>query len=63
MFIYSAYGVLEKGELYLDNAPGMVSIVREADTKILHIRGKDWNSMAYGQGFATAQTRLWQMEK
>lgn len=48
VILYSAYGVLEKGELHLDNAPGKVSIVREADTKILHIRGEDWNSIAYG---------------
>ena len=39
---YWVYNVVESGELILDNAPGEVSIVREADTKIIHIRGENW---------------------
>lgn len=57
--MYTIYGVEEIGELQLANAPGNVSIIRERDTKILHIKGDDWVSIAYGQGFASAQTRLW----
>lgn len=64
--VYSAYYLYEvktEGELVLDHAPGVVSILREADTQILHIVGEDMNSVAYGQGFASAQNRLWQMER
>lgn len=52
--MYTLYGPEEVGELKLANAPGNVSIIRERDTKILHIRGDDWVSIAYGQGFASA---------
>ena len=45
---YWVYNVVESGELILDHAPGEVSIVREADTKIIHIRGENWASIAYG---------------
>ena len=45
---YVAYEIFEVGELTLENAPGVVSIVREEDTKIIHIRGEDWKSVAYG---------------
>ena len=60
--LYTLYNTVETGDLELTNAPGKVSIVRERDTKILHIKGEDWVSIAYGQGFASGQTRLWQME-
>lgn len=30
--VYFIYEVFDKGELFLDKAPGAVSIVREADT-------------------------------
>ena len=29
--------MIDKGTVYLENAPGPVKIVREADTAILHI--------------------------
>ena len=64
--IYAAwklYPIIDSGELYLENAPGEVSIIREADTAILHIEADDWPSMAYGSGFASAQNRLWQMHR
>ena len=57
--LYWVYDVKVEGELVLDNAPGEVKITREADTQILHIKGDDWPSISYGQGFACAQTRLW----
>ena len=57
--VYYIYEVFDKGELFLDKAPGVVSIVREADTQIMHIRGDSWASISYGQGFVCAQTRLW----
>ena len=60
---FFVYEMVEEGELVLDRAPGVVTISREADTKILHIKGDDWKSISYGQGFACAQDRLWQMEK
>ena len=55
--IYAAwklYPIIDSGELYLENAPGEVSILREADTAIMHIHADDWPSMAYGSGFASA---------
>ena len=55
--VYAAwklYPIIDSGELYLENAPGEVSILREADTAILHIQANDWPSMAYGSGFASA---------
>lgn len=61
--LFWLYQVLDHGVLVVRHAPGPVTIVREADTQILHIKGDDWQSIAYGQGFACAQSRLWQMEK
>ena len=52
--VYYVYEVVDSGELILDNAPGVVTIVREADTSIIHIKGDDWKSIAYGQGFTCA---------
>ena len=59
IFLWWAYQVIEEGALYLPNAPGTVAIVREKETGIAHIRGDSYKSVAYGQGFAHAQTRLW----
>lgn len=53
------YEIKSSGELYLEHAPGTVKIVRESDTKIVHIFGEGTNSVNYGVGFATAQNRLW----
>ena len=46
--LYTLYDVVEFGELHLPNAPGKVSISREKGTKIFHIKGDDWPSIAYG---------------
>ena len=63
--LFALYGfqIKTEGTLYLENAWGNSVITREDDTQIIHVRGSTFNSMAYGQGFAHAQTRLWQMEK
>ena len=57
------YQVVDEGELYLEHAKGTSVILREADTGIAHIRGENFPSVAYAQGFAHAQTRLWQLER
>lgn len=46
--LYYVYEVKVEGELVLDRAPGKVTIVREADSQILHISGDDWESTSYG---------------
>ena len=61
--IFYLYEVKQEGTLELKNAWGAVSITREEETDIPHIRGENKNAMTYGQGFAHAQTRLWQMER
>ena len=60
---YYLYQVVDEGELYLKHARGTSVILREADTGIAHIRGDNRASVAYAQGFAHAQTRLWQLER
>ena len=44
---YWLYEVFDQGELVLDNAPGVASIVREKDTMIMTIRGDSEESIAY----------------
>jgi len=61
--IYYVYETKVDGEILLENAPGVVKIVRESSTQILHVFGDDYAAIAYGQGFACAQSRLWQIEK
>ena len=63
MTVFYLYEVKDEGEFVLDNAWGVATITREADTDIPHIRGETLNSVIYAQGFAHAQTRLWQMER
>ena len=46
--LFIGYRVVESGELVLPNAPGVVTIVRESDTKIMHIRGDSLESISYG---------------
>ena len=46
--VYWLYDVKLDGILMLEKAPGEVAIIREADTKILHIRGDSWSSISYG---------------
>ena len=55
--------VKTEGTLYLEHARGKVTITREKDTNIPHIRGETWENAIYGQGFVHAQTRLWNLEK
>ena len=62
-FLFWAYQVRNEGTLYLPRATGTSSITREDDTGIVHIRGGTYNDAVYAQGFAHAQTRLWQMER
>ena len=52
--IYYIYEIKVEGELVLDRAPGKVTIIREADTQILKIKGENWPAISYGQGFACA---------
>ena len=61
--IFFVYEVKQEGELKLQNAWGVATITREEGTEIPHIRGENYNSAIYAQGFAHAQTRLWQMER
>ena len=48
-----------EGTLRLERAEDTVTITREQDTRIPHIRAKDLKGAIYGQGFANAQSRLW----
>lgn len=61
--VFFLFEVKNSGELRLLHAPGNVALVREADTGIVHVQADDWEGISYGQGFACAQSRLWQMEK
>ena len=45
---YFVYEVLDSGTLTLDRAPGLVTITREVDTQILHIKGDNTASISYG---------------
>lgn len=51
------------GTIYLDNAKGIATITTEDDTGITHIRGQNLESAVFAQGYAHAQSRLWQMFK
>jgi len=42
------------GEIALPNAPGRVTITREEDSEIAHIKGDSFIAVGYGQGFAHA---------
>jgi len=53
------YRTKEEGTIYMKSAPGPVSITRESETGIAHIRSDSIEAVMYGQGFAHAQTRLW----
>ena len=61
--IFWLYDVKQEGELVLNNAWGVATIAREEGTEVPHITGDSINSVIYAQGFAHAQTRLWQMER
>ena len=62
-FLFFAYRLKSEGEISLENAWGKATIARESDTAIAHITGESMNAVAYAQGYAHAQTRLWQLEK
>ena len=62
LMIKWGYQIKTEGTLKLQNAWGDATIRREKDTKITHISGSSMNSVVYAQGFAHAQSRLWQME-
>ena len=47
----------------MKNAWGVATITREEGNEIPHITGDSFNAVIYAQGFAHAQTRLWQMER
>jgi penicillin amidase len=49
--------------LELEHVEGTVTITREKDTMIPHVCADDHIGAVYGQGFANAQSRLWNMEK
>ena len=57
--VFYVYQVKTEGVLHLDRIWGEVQITREVETQIPHIKGEDYNSVCYGQGFVHAQTRLW----
>ena len=44
---YYLYQVVDEGDLYLEHAKGTSVILREADTGIAHIRGENFQSVAY----------------
>ena len=48
------YRVKVEGQLELENAHGIVKIIREPDTMIPHIKGQNKFSAFYGQGFVHA---------
>jgi penicillin amidase len=51
-----------EGVVKLKNAPGVATITREEETQIAHIYGDTLEAALYAQGYAHAQTRLWQMQ-
>ena len=61
--LWFLYQPLVEGTIFLKNAPGVATISYEDDTGITHIRGENFQSTIYAQGFAHAQARLWQMFK
>ena len=63
-FVWFVFQVKVEGELRLANMKGKeAKIIREKDTMITHIRGENLEQAIYAQGFAHAQTRLWNLEK
>ena len=57
-----AYQIRTEGVIKLKNARGVITITRETDNMIPHIRGGDHSAVSYGQGFVDAQTNLWSIE-
>ena len=61
MFL-ALFQVKTEGTLELEHATGTVTITREPDNMIPHICAEDLKGALYGQGFANAQSRLFNME-
>ena len=57
------YKVKDSGVVYLENAKSPVSVTREVDSQIAHIRSNSIEATIYGQGFTIAQDRLWMLER
>ena len=55
-FLKLSFDIIDDGELFLPNAPGIAVIVREQENGIAHVRGDSHQSLVYAQGFAHAQT-------
>jgi len=66
LWLYSTvkylYRTQMEGVVELPNAPGFAKITREVETEIAHIYGDNINAAYFAQGYAHAQTRLWQMQ-
>jgi penicillin amidase len=60
--LWYLYKLKTDGVIFLEGIDGNASITREVDTGIAHIRGANFHSALFGQGFAHAQTRLWKLE-
>jgi len=52
--LWFLYQPLVEGTIFLKNAPGVATISYEDDTGITHIRGENFQSTIYAQGFAHA---------
>jgi acyl-homoserine lactone acylase PvdQ len=52
--LYVLYRPVNSGTLYLQNAPGVVTISFEEETGIAHIHGDSLASAVYAQGFQHA---------
>ena len=56
--ILGLFKVKTDGTLYLEHLGSPVTIRREEDNGIPHVRAQDMKGAYYGQGFVHAQTRL-----
>ena len=54
-----SYIPVRDGKLFLKNAEGATTLLREFDTGIHHIKAESYEQAVYTQGFAHAQDRLW----
>ena len=62
LLLKHTYKTQMEGVVKLKNAPGVATITREEETQIAHIYGDTLEAALYAQGYAHAQTRLWQMQ-
>lgn len=61
VLLHISYIPVRDGKLYLKQAKGTATLLREAETGIQHIDADTVEMAAYAQGFGHAQDRLWQM--